>query len=164
MIDVLNNIAEIHKNNSKPSARDYELCERNANLCKLLVIGISIGLGATAFVFQLPAFLDYLTKGIIRPSYNIYLPGFDKTDARDMSVLMLINIAISLFEILIISSSDTFVAINFSSIPLFSSIIQQQINEFKFESKDKGKQSGINSISIKEQLIKIILMQIKYNE
>lgn len=158
MIDVTGHIAEIHKKNARSNARDYKLCQQNANLCKLLVIAIPWIYCIAALTFQFPSFLDYFTKGIIRPSCYIYFPGVDESNAIHMRLLMLFNVSVSIIETSQISPSDTFIAINFSTIPLLSKIVRRKISELN------DNKNGGDSMRIKKQQIEIILMQEKYNE
>jgi hypothetical protein len=79
-----------------------------------------------------------------------------------MSVLLLINIMLSIYGLAVMFPSDIFIYINFSTIPMFSTIIQLQIDDFKNTLKDK-KQINYSEL-IKRQLVEIIEMQLKYNE
>lgn len=162
MFDVISHIADIHKKNSKPDARDYKLCQTNATLCKFFVLSIPWVYGIACHIFQFPALLDYLTNGILRPSLGIYFPGVDKCNTIHMSALMLFNVSAGIIGVFQLIPSDTFIAINVSTIPLLSKIVRRQISELQCELNDNKK--GGNPVRIKKQLIEIILMQERYNE
>lgn len=162
MIDVLRNISEMHQKNSAKNARNYDLCRRYGKISQLIATGIPIFYLSIIIVYQLPACFDILTKGIIRPSMNIYLPDIDEFDTIDMSLLFVINVAFVTYTIIIPIASDIFIYINFSTVPLFSTIIQRQINDFKNELRDK--KTANNLKLIQKQLIEIIKAQKTYNE
>jgi hypothetical protein len=116
----------------------------------------------SAILYTLPTFLSIFTQGIIRPSIGIYLPGANEHDNIDMSVLLLINITGQYLSYAIICATDSFILINFSTIPMFSTIIQREINDFNNKLKDK---KTVNDLKlIKQQMIEIMKMQLKYNE
>lgn len=162
MIDVANKISVIHKKNALKTTRDHKLCEKYANLSQLIAIGIPIWYYTLTIGFQLPTVYDIISKGIIRPSMHIYLPGANESNMMDMSVLCLLNFISVIFGMIAITASDTFVCINFATIPMYSAINQRQIKDFKNQLKNK-KIAG-DSKGIKKQLIGIMQMQLKYNK
>lgn len=162
MVDVINNISEIHRKNSAKNARDFDLCNRYAKLAEWIVVGFPIVYYTLALAYQLPAFLDILTKGKVRPSMNLYLPGVNELDTIDMIVLSLTNFMLAMFGVTILFASEIFIYINFSTIPMFSMIIQRSIDDFQNELRAKRKPRDLKLI--KKQLIEIIEMQLKYNE
>lgn len=161
MIGVIGAVTEIHKKNPGKTARDYDLCNKYTNLCRLVVIGFPIMYSILLLSFQMPAFFEMLTKGKIRPSIHIYLPDVNEFSVPDMTVLLLINIVLSAFETLVVIAWDTFIFINITSIPLFSTITQRQVNDLEDELRDRKKAGDLKRI--KKQLIEIIEMQKKYN-
>lgn len=162
MVSVVKYIAELHKKNSRSNARDFKLCSRYANLSQLIAVGFQVMYYSVVVIYQLPAFFGVLTKGTIRPSLHVYLPGVNEFDAIDMSVLLLINVVYSIHNQTIHFASDPFIGINFTTVPMFSTIIQREINELMLRLKDRKARSDFKPN--KEQLIDIIEMQIKFNE
>lgn len=162
MIDTVNNIAEIHKKNSAKMSKDYDLCQKYASLSQWIIIGIFILYLSFVIIYQLPAFFDIFTKGIVQPSLTIYLPGVDELNILDMTALLFINFVFAIFGMTILLATDTFILINFTTIPMLSAIIQRQINECASDLNNKRKLK--NSKEIKRQLVEIISMQLKYDE
>lgn len=162
MIDVINYISKIHKKNAAKTARDYDLCMKYANISQLLSVGIGIAYYIIAFIYQLPTVFDYIEKGTIRPSLHIYLPGVNEFDTIDMIALLLTNLILAMLGIMVLFASDTFIAINFSTIPMFSTIIRRDIDEL--ENKLKAKKQNNSPELVKEQLVAIIKLHMKYNE
>lgn len=103
MLDVLDHISEIHKNNSAKSARDYKLCAKYANLSQLIAILV---LGT---IHQSPAFFNIFAKGTILPSCNIYLPGVNEFDMIDLSVILLVNVVASMLFLTLSTAAEPFV-------------------------------------------------------
>lgn len=162
MVPVANSISPIHKKNSTESDRDYTLCEKYANISRSITIGIPVSYIFLATLFQLPTIIDIFTKDIIRPSASIHLPGVNESDTIQMIALLLINVMAIALVLIIFYASETFTYIIFLTIPMLSTIIQRQINDFKNELKCK-KKAG-NFPLIKKQLIEIIEIQLEYNE
>lgn len=162
MIAVSNNIAEMHAKNSGRNARDYELCARYAKISQLITIGVPIMYAVIIIGFQSPAFLAILTEGKISPSMHIYLPGFNQVDRLQMSILLLINFTFSAYCLVAIISVDVFTGIHFATIPMFSTIIQRQINDYKTELEEMKKSKNLTLM--KRKLVEIMEMQLKYNE
>lgn len=161
MVDVVKNMSKIHQQTAANSARDYQLCRKYANLSQLITIGFPLLYISSAMVYESPAYFDMFTRGIIRPSVNIYLPGVNESDAIDMSVLLVVNVVAHYMVLLIICGTDPFIYIIFATIPMYSTIVQRQINDLKTELDDKQKASDIKLL--KQQLIEIIEMQVNYN-
>lgn len=93
---------------------------------------------------------------------HIYLPGTNQLDATDMIVLLIVNVIFAVIGMTILFAADTFIFINFTTIPMFSTIVQRQIDDFKNDLQDKKNTGDVKQI--KKQLIEIIQMQSKYNE
>lgn len=161
MVDVTNTIAQIHKKNSDKNARDHELCGKYANLCRLLTIGIPLSYSIVAIGYQLSAFIDIFTKGIVRPSLGIYLPDANQFDVIDMAVLLLTNIIFVATNATILAAADTFACINFLAVPMLSTIVQRQIMDFRNDLTDK--KTPNNPKCVKAEIITIIKMQMDYN-
>lgn len=161
MIGIAKHIVEIHKKNSAKKAKNYKLCEEYGNLSYLITIGLPTFYGILIIFYQLPAFIDIFTKGKIRPSASIYLPDVNEADTIDMSVLFLINFVYFTFVANIFLATDAFICIIFLTIPMFSTIIQRQINDTTIYLKDKKKAN--DSMLIKKQLIDIITTQLEFN-
>lgn len=163
MLGVAKSISEIHKKNAAENARDHKLCENYANFTKFIAIAIPISYHSLTAIYQLPAFLSIFLSGTICPSMHIYLPGANQLDTTDMIVLLIINVIFAIIGMTILFASDTFIFINFTTIPMFSTIVQRQIDDFKKELMKVKRNTGDVKL-IKKQLIEIIQMQLKYNE
>lgn len=162
MLDIVNNISDIHKRNSAKNAKDHQLCANYGRLTQWITIGVPIVYLTSAILYNLPAFLNILTQGIIRPSLGIYLPAANQYDNIDMSVLLLVNLVAQCLGFAIFAATDPFILINFSTITMFSTIIQRDISDFNNKLKDK---KTVNDFKlIKQQMIEIMKLQLKYNE
>lgn len=162
MVAVSKNSAEIHRKNSGKSARDYELCARYANFIQLMVVGIPAVYWFVVTGYQATAFIGILTKGEISPPMHFYLPGFNESDRVQMSILLLINVILGYYGATLVAAADLFTGINVASVPMFSTIIQREINDYKTELQENKKNR--NLMAIKRRLVEIMEMHMKYNE
>lgn len=162
LVMIANSVSDIHKKNAAESARDYKLCAKYADLSRYIAISIPASYSIVTIIYQFPTFMDIFTKGIIRPSASIYLPGVNECDTIDMTALLLVNVMLVTLGIVIYLASETFIYINFVAIPMLSAIVQRQINDFKHELE--GKKKAVDFKRTKKQLIEIIEMQLEYNK
>lgn len=162
MIDVVNSISTIYKKNSTETARDKKLCEHYVKLSELIAIAYPIFLSMAAIVYQLPVFLNIFANGMIRPSLSVYLPDVNPFDTIDMRVLLLVNVMFMVINMLVVMAIETFFDITLLTIPMCSTIIQRQINDFENDLKDK--KALKNVALVKGRFVEIIMMQLNYNE
>lgn len=154
MVEILSNFSEIYKINASKNARHFKLCTKYATISQWISIGTPIIYSVAAISYQLPALVDILINILI-------LPDINELDVIDLSVLLLINITLINVGVIILSAYDPFVYLIFSTIPMYSTIIQREINDLTDELKVE--KTDNNSLQIKKQLIKIINMQLEYN-
>jgi hypothetical protein len=160
MVEVVNNTSDIHKKNSAKTARDHQLCAKYGNLAQLITIGIPMLYCVTVAITNLTLYFGIFTQGITQPTSIIYFPGVDTLNKIHMIVLFIFNIAYQYIFLAIVCVAESFIYMNFSTIPMFSTIIQRQIGDLSNNLKDKNNSKNLKLI--KQQMIEVIEMQLKY--
>lgn len=160
LVDLCDFMGDIYQQNSEPPSTYYNLCQRYANISKLI-----LKIGIFAYTFMHILFLGMLVgEAIYRraliPPLRIYLPGVDEGTYIGVAVLILFNYVISLTGCFVFCSYDSLICVIFANMPMVASVITGHLNEMRERLLDED----CDGDEARERLTRICLKHYRYKK
>lgn len=153
-------ISYVYRINSRPSAANYGLCVKYANISAFIVkLWLTMYLSNVS-LYEVAALYEYLISGTSKPMLNMYLPFVDGGGALGMTFIYLMNIFVALTACIVLYAFDALISIVFTNIPMLSTIIIRKWSDME----DLYKNGQINRVEHSERFNQLLLMHLKYNE
>lgn len=162
LISIADFIKDIYLRNQSPKDRYYAVCERYANITKMITNTSFTIFAISGLTFTLSLTVASIVSGELKPSMYVYFPGVHEYSNCLMAMLLLYNFALAIATVLISPPGDVFFFFIFSNIPMIPDIIQGQLDEMTAALEVKKR--PINLIDIKCRIWQFLKMQKKYEE
>lgn len=161
IFEIADFIDEVYKKNSlSVEMQNYALCKRFANISKNIVQYGLTGFAMVAIVFAAPSLYETIFNGNMSPVLRIYFPFVREDSQTDLAILTAFNLVVYCVGLLGVGPFDILIVFVALNIPLVSSVITAEVEQFKAALLRRNNTLGMT----KYRMRSIILMTLKYNE
>lgn len=164
LMPTLNFFSDIYEQNSQPTDKYYDICQRYARLSRMCVqIGHIVFVGSVVLIILAGGIEQWRSHGKTQIIF-VYIPGIYADSTHMLIILTLINLVMIIHAIPSMQPTDLLFFFTFSNVPMVPVIIHQLMAESNALLNVRSPNRAKNVAIVKDRCLQFVRIHQQYNE